>query len=292
VLHLGLADLAPPTPQLPHPRLGLLRPAAASAVLHAAIAILAVLIKSTPAPGIESFRTGLTADREVQHLVFLPTELPRMAGGGGGGNQQPGPIRRAQGIGSDTITLRTRRMPPATVPVTAAAPAPVEDLPPVPSIVIDAKPFASGIFEQVGLPVGGLLSSTSTGRGSGGGVGTGIGTGLGSGRGPGLGSGSGGGTGGGVYRPGGGVSAPRLIKEIKPRYTEEALRNMIQGTVELEAVVSRDGCASRIRVIRSLDRGLDEEAVTAVAQWRFEPGRLDGAPVDVLVTIVLDFLIR
>jgi TonB family protein len=67
---------------------------------------------------------------------------------------------------------------------------------------------------------------------------------------------------------------------------------MIQGTVELEAVVSRDGCASRIRVIRSLDRGLDEEAVTAVAQWRFEPGRLDGAPVDVLVTIVLDFLIR
>jgi protein TonB len=68
---------------------------------------------------------------------------------------------------------------------------------------------------------------------------------------------------------------------------------MIQGTVVLEAVVTVDGCPSRIRVIRSLDRGgLDEEAVAAVAQWRFEPGRLADAPVDVLVTIMLDFSVR
>ena len=45
----------------------------------------------------------------------------------------------------------------------------------------------------------------------------------------------------------------------------------------LEAIVTGDGCASQIRVVRSLDRGgLDEEAVAAVAQWRFEPGRLAG----------------
>jgi TonB family protein len=128
---------------------------------------------------------------------------------------------------------------------------------------------------------------------SGGGVGTGSGTGIGSGRGPGLGAGSGGGTGGGIYRPGGAVSAPRLIKEVKPKYTPEALRDRIQGTVVLEAVVSGDGCATRIQVVRSLDvGGLDEEAVAAVAQWRFEPGRLAGAPVDVLVVIMLDFSVR
>ena len=67
---------------------------------------------------------------------------------------------------------------------------------------------------------------------------------------------------------------------------------MIQGTVVLEVIVTGDGCASQIHVVRSLDRGLDEEAVSAVAQWRFEPGRLAGAPVDVLVTIMLDFSIR
>jgi protein TonB len=69
--------------------------------------------------------------------------------------------------------------------------------------------------------------------------------------------------------------------------------NRIQGTVVLEAVVTADGCTSQIRVVRSLDAvGLDQEAVAAVAQWRFDPGRLGTVPVDVLVTIVLDFTIR
>jgi periplasmic protein TonB len=72
-----------------------------------------------------------------------------------------------------------------------------------------------------------------------------------------------------------------------------ALRKVIQGTVVLEVVVTGDGCASQIRIVSSLDRGgLDEEAVAAIAQWRFEPGRLAGAPVDVLVTIMVDFSIR
>jgi TonB family protein len=61
----------------------------------------------------------------------------------------------------------------------------------------------------------------------------------------------------------------------------------------LELVVTRDGRPSQIRVVRSLDpRGLDEQAITAASQWRFEPGRLAGTPVDVLVTIMLDFWIR
>jgi TonB family protein len=160
-------------------------------------------------------------------------------------------------------------------------------------MALDAKPLASGLVEQAGLPTGATMSGTSTGPGSGGGIGTGIGTGAGSGSGPGLGPGSGGGSGGGVYRPGGSVSTPRVITEVKPRYTTEALVQKIQGTVLLEVVVKADGCPSHIRVVKSLNRGgLDEEAIAAVAQWRFEPGRLAGAPVDVLVTIMLDFSVR
>ena len=163
----------------------------------------------------------------------------------------------------------------------------------MPPIVLEANPLASGLFDQIGLPAAGVMDGASTGPGAGGGVGTGTGTGIGSGRGPGLGPGSGGGTGGGVYRPGGAVSGPRLVKEVKPKYTSEALQNGIQGTVVLEVIVAGNGCASDIRIVRSLDRGgLDEEAVAAVAQWRFEPGRLAGAPVDVLVTIMVDFAIR
>ena len=103
------------------------------------------------------------------------------------------------------------------------------------------------------------------------------------GRGPGVGIGSGGGTGGDVYHPGGSVTAPRVISEVKPTYTNEALTQKIQGSVVLELVVQANGLTSDIRVVRSLDPGgLDQQAIIAASQWRFEPGRLAGRPVNVL----------
>jgi protein TonB len=71
------------------------------------------------------------------------------------------------------------------------------------------------------------------------------------------------------------------------------MRQRLQGTVTLELVVSRDGIPVAIRVTRSLDRGgLDEEAIAAVREWRFTPGRIGNTPVDVLVTILMDFNVR
>jgi periplasmic protein TonB len=134
---------------------------------------------------------------------------------------------------------------------------------------------------------------TSTGPGSGGGVGTGTGTGIGPGRGPGLGEGAGGGVGDGLYRAGGAVTAPQIISQVRPAYTAEALERRIQGSVVLELVVTEKGVPSQIHVVRSLDmRGLDEEAIKAIQQWTFAPGRLAGVPVSVLVRVILDFSIR
>jgi TonB family protein len=64
------------------------------------------------------------------------------------------------------------------------------------------------------------------------------------------------------------------------------------GSVVLEVVVNSRGLPAGIRVTGSLDPGLDEEAIKAVQQWRFAPGRRAGVSVDVLVSIVLDFQIR
>jgi protein TonB len=67
----------------------------------------------------------------------------------------------------------------------------------------------------------------------------------------------------------------------------------LEGTVLLELIVRASGLPSNIRVIRSIDAGgLDEEAVRATSQWRFEPGRLNGVPVDVLASVAIDFHIR
>jgi periplasmic protein TonB len=218
-------------------------------------------------------------------VLLLPASPGGGRGGGGGGNRQTGPIRRAEGRGQDALTLRIAR--PIEMPTQI-----VDAEPRLPGLLLDAKPLASGSMDQLGLPSGGVSYGTSTGPGSGGGVGTGTGTGIGAGRGPGLGDGVGGGTGGGVYHAGGSVTAPRLVTQVRPSYTASALERRIQGSVVLEVVVTATGEPSSIFVARSLDAGLDDEAIKAVREWRFAPGRMSGSPVNVLVTIILDFAIH
>ena len=221
-------------------------------------------------------------------IVFTPAVRPG-GGGGGGGAREHGPVPRAHGRGHDRVTL------PVARPVAPLAPLVGKELP-LQMLDIPVVPQALGDGVVVGLPTGAEGAAPSRGPGSGGGVGDGTGTGAGSGAGSGLGSGSGGGMGGGmggrVYVPGGGVSAPLLLAQVRPSYTPEALRTRVQGSVTLEAIVRRNGFADTIRVLRSLDPGLDGEAVAALRQWRFRPGRVGDTPVDVLVTVVIDFRIR
>jgi TonB family protein len=81
------------------------------------------------------------------------------------------------------------------------------------------------------------------------------------------------------------------VKQVQPRYTDAALRAKISGDVLIEAVVSTTGAVSDARVIKSLDQtyGLDDAALAAAKQWRFEPGRRDGTPIPVIVTMLLEF---
>ena len=97
---------------------------------------------------------------------------------------------------------------------------------------------------------------------------------------------------GAVFRPGTDIVNPRLLREVRPQYTAEALRAKITGTVFLEMVVLPDGTVGDVRITRSLDPGLDEEAVKAARQWVFEPGTRLGEPVAVQVNLALDFNLR
>lgn len=258
-----------------------------SAVAHvAAVAavVIAIMRAPGPLPQVKVTLQPIAPPVDVPRLIFLATPGSG-GGGGGGGNQQKEPIRSAEAPGRDMLTLQVRK------PI-AIADVPASPVEPIAPIVLDARPLASGQVLQAGLPAGGVPTGTSLGPGSGGGVGEGTGTGIGSGRGPGLGPGTGGGTGGGAYRIGSGVTAPRIVSQVQPTYTADALSRKVQGSVELELVVTRDGLPTQIRVRRSLDSGLDAEAVKAVQQWRFAPGRLAQTPVDVWVVVILDFTIR
>ena len=91
-----------------------------------------------------------------------------------------------------------------------------------------------------------------------------------------------------------GVTLPKVISEVKPEYTPEAMRARIQGTVIMRAVVRTDGTPGDIEITKSLDaeHGLDKQAMTALSQWRFEPGRKDGKAVAVRVTVEMTFTLR
>ena len=104
-----------------------------------------------------------------------------------------------------------------------------------------------------------------------------------------AGPGMGGGVGGGVFRVGDGVSAPSVLFRVDPEYSEEARKAKYQGTVVLWLVVSPEGKPQQIQVQRSLGMGLDEKAIEAVRQWRFEPAKKDGHPVPVMINVEVNF---
>jgi TonB family protein len=89
-----------------------------------------------------------------------------------------------------------------------------------------------------------------------------------------------------------GVPDPRLVAEVKPDYSVEATRTLQQGLVVLDAVVLADGSVDQVTVTRSLDLDLDQAAVAAVRQWKFEPARKDGQPLPVRVVVEMSFSLR
>src|SRR5262249_39023977 len=83
-----------------------------------------------------------------------------------------------------------------------------------------------------------------------------------------------------------------LVRDVKPTYTPEALRARVQGLVTMRAIVMADGSIARASIMRSLDAGLDQEALRTVRLWRFRPGMRGGKPVPVMVEIEMMFTLR
>ena len=210
---------------------------------------------------------------------ILPPSASRAGGGGGGGDRSK--LSASKGA---LPRLSSEQLAPPVIVVRNENP----KLPVEPTVVVPPEVK----FPQVG-PLGDPLSTVfappSNGIGSGGGIGSGSGGGIGSGRGPGVGPGWGGGIGGGVYHVGGGVTAPRAIYSPDPEFSEEARKAKYQGTVVLSVIVGTDGRTHDVRVRRALGMGLDENAIKAIREWRFEPGRKAGVPVAVVADIEVSF---
>ncbi|MGI9102327.1 MAG: energy transducer TonB [Terriglobales bacterium] len=257
-----------------------------STVLHAAVIGGIVAASLAGAKVVKQVQKQenitLIAPDISQYMPLSSKKNDTIGGGGGGGDRDklPAPKGKLPKFAMEQFT------PPAMV-IRNDHPA----LPMEPTVVVPPQvKIAQANMPNFGDPKAMIPSGPpSNGTGSGGGIGSGSGGGVGSGEGPGVGPGHGGGMGGGVFKVGGGVSAPRALSTPDPEYSEEARKAKYQGTVVLWLIVDQGGRPQNVKVARSLGMGLDQKAIEAVRNWKFEPAMKDGRPVAVQINVEVNF---
>ena len=100
-----------------------------------------------------------------------------------------------------------------------------------------------------------------------------------------------------AYLPSDQVTTPKVVKAFPPSWTFEAMLarqrgSGVQGSVVLQADVRPDGTVGTVALVKSLDPGLDAEAVKAVKRFQFAPGEKDGKPVTVRTEVTVAFNMR
>jgi periplasmic protein TonB len=249
---------------------------AASVALHAAMLLFIglglVMVKST----------ARVAQQTANDVTLIdPYVSPAGSSANHGGGTSGGAVKMGATKGEAPRFTSEQLSPPAVVLQDHNPKLPVE------ATLIGPPELNYPKNSQTGDPLSSLLSP-SNGVGAGG-IGSAEGNGDGPGHGSGHGPGSGGGSGGSYYTVGDGVTAPRAIYSPEPEYSDEARAVKHQGVVVLSVVIGPDGHPAHLLVARSLGMGLDEQAMEAVRTWRFEPGRKDGHPVAVLISVEVDF---
>jgi protein TonB len=256
---------------------------ALSLAFHVVILVL-VIVTFLPILMAPSITQANGPKYDVQLLSpYTPISVAakKVAGGGGGGGAHealPASRGRAPKFSWTQLT------PPSVRPVEAKLNATPTLLGP-PELHV-----ASPNMPNWGDPLSKVIND-SNGPGSGGGIGSGSGGGIGSGTGGGLGPGSGGGTGGGIFNAGtGGYGYPSCLYCPRAEFSDEAMKAKYQGVVTLVALITADGRATDIQVVKGLGLGLDEKAIAAVRTWRFKPALgPNGRPATVRQTIEVSF---
>jgi TonB family protein len=92
-----------------------------------------------------------------------------------------------------------------------------------------------------------------------------------------------------VGAPGGRSNALEILDKPRPLYSDEARKLKIEGVVVLEMSFGADGHGRVLRVIRGLGHGLDDNAIRAAVGIRFLPAVYQGAPVDTVALVRIEF---
>jgi TonB family protein len=86
--------------------------------------------------------------------------------------------------------------------------------------------------------------------------------------------------------------APVATMKVDPAYPPDVLRDKVEGTVTLYAVIRADGTVDDVKVLNGLDSRLDETAMRALSRWHFRPGTKNGEPVALEAVVEVPFRMR
>ena len=87
----------------------------------------------------------------------------------------------------------------------------------------------------------------------------------------------------------GDLVAPVATQEVDPGYPLELMRQNVQGTVILSAVIHSNGAVSDVKILRGVDDRLDQYASAALSRWRFRPATKNGDPVALQTVVMIPF---
>lgn len=88
---------------------------------------------------------------------------------------------------------------------------------------------------------------------------------------------------------GGSVKAPVLVKHVGAVYTDAARKARLQGSCTISIVVDRNGLPQNLRVTKSLEYGLDHNAIESISQFRFKPAMKEGEPVPAMIDVEISY---
>jgi len=85
------------------------------------------------------------------------------------------------------------------------------------------------------------------------------------------------------------VTKPKAFYKPGPTYAANALIKRISGVIQVRVIVNEKGFPEILEVIQHLPGGLDAGVLSAVSQWRFQPGIREGAPAASVVIVEIKF---
>lgn len=94
----------------------------------------------------------------------------------------------------------------------------------------------------------------------------------------------------GQVRTAGELTAPVAVTAVHPAYPTDLIRDRVEGTVVLYAVIHSDGSVGQVRVLQGIDQRLDASAQAALEKWRFRPGRKNGNAVEIEAVVQIPFV--